>query len=173
MDEVTFWYLIEQSIDAASAGDGEDLGPQVIELKRLLTQIEDVEELIVFQQILDQLMDQAYNWALWGAAYLMMGGLNDDEFEYFRAGLIMKGKEAYETSLREPDELAEFGLVVPCEEMLYLACEVYEERSDDGAIYDRNTEKVNFEPSGDSFDEHDVDYFKEQYPRLWELYGQE
>lgn len=221
MDEMTFWYLIDQSLELSEAEEEEDLGAdldmgddqedgedgadrgdrgddfggrrggargerdfegsydsashmdrQLSALKGLLARLSE-DELVGFQEIVDYLMDQAYTWGLWGAAYLMLGGCSDDDFEYFRAGLIMCGKEVYEEALKEPDSLADGDEVQICEDILTLACEVYEERSGDGAIYDRHREVMNVEPAGEPFEESDDDHFKEHYPRLWARYSQE
>ncbi|MBS1995969.1 MAG: hypothetical protein JSS86_06645, partial [Cyanobacteria bacterium SZAS LIN-2] len=83
---------------------------------------------------------------------------------------IMKGKDIYEAAVVEPDSLADIDDVEECEDFLYLACEVYEERNSDGAIYDRFREEGRAAPDGDSFDENDSRYMREQYPRLWEIY---
>lgn len=228
MDEMTFWYLIDQSLELSEAEEEDDLGAdldmgdeqeegeegedggagsggsgrvddvfggrgggargerdfegsydsashmdrQLSALKGLLARLSE-DELVGFQEIVDYLMDQAYTWGLWGAAYLMLGGCSDDDFEYFRAGLIMCGKEVYEEAVKDPDSLADGDEVQICEDILTLACEVYEERSGDGAIYDRHREVMNLEPAGEPFEESDDDHFKEHYPRLWARYSQE
>jgi hypothetical protein len=164
MDEQAFWYIIASSME-----EGDSIEEQVVTLKQLLTAMPD-EDLIAFQEMIDHMMMQAYRWGLWGACYIMMGGCSDEMFEHFRAGLIMKGKEVYEVAVVEPDTLAVVGDVAPCEELLYLACEVYEDRSSDGAIYDRFHEEGKSGLDGDSVDEHDSRVMKQQYPRLWEIY---
>ncbi len=177
MDEATFWYLLAQAIELTEekleqkqVAEFQDL--ELANLKKLLSKLGE-DELVGFQEIVDYLMDQAYTWPLWGAGYLIRGGLSDDEFTYFRAGLIMRGKEVYEAALSEPDSLADVPEILPCEDFLYLACETYEERSGDGAIYERYRETINLEPAGEPFDEDDETHLRETYPRLWELYSQE
>ena len=164
MDEQAFWYIIASSLE-----DGDALAEQLASLRQLLQAMTD-EDLIAFQEMIDHMMTQAYRWGLWGAAYIMMGGCSDEGFEFFRAGLIMKGKEIYEAAVVEPDSLADVGDVDECEDFLYLACEVYEERNNDGAIYERFREEQKAAPEGDSFDESDNRYLKQEYPRLWEIY---
>src|ERR1700679_206529 len=164
MDEQAFWYIIASSLE-----DGGTIEEQVASLKQLLIAMPD-EDLIAFQEMIDHMMMQAYRWGLWGAAHIMMGGCSDEMFEHFRAGLIMKGKDIYEAAVVEPDTLAEVGDIDECEDLLYLACEVYEDRNDDGAIYDRFHEESKPTPDGDAFDEHDTRYLKQEYPRLWEIY---
>jgi hypothetical protein len=165
MDEQGFWYIIANSLDETNG-----LDEQIRSLKELLADLPD-DDLIAFQEMVDHMMLQAYRWGLWGAAYLMNGGLSDEDFEGFRAGLIMKGKEIYEMAVVEPDGLAEVGDIESCEDLLYLACEVYEDRNEDGAIYDRFHEDAKPQPDGDQVDEHDSRYMKEHYPRLWDIYG--
>jgi len=164
MDEQAFWYIIASSLE-----DEGDIDQQLASLKQILSGMGD-EDLIAFQEMVDHMMLQAYRWGLWGAAYIMMGGCSDEMFEHFRAGLIMKGKDIYEAAVVEPDTLADVGDITPCEDLLYLACEVYEDRSDDGAIYDRFHEESKPAPDGDSFDENDNRHLREHYPRLWEIY---
>ncbi|MBS2011171.1 MAG: DUF4240 domain-containing protein [Cyanobacteria bacterium SZAS TMP-1] len=164
MDEQAFWYIIASSLE-----DGGGYDEQLISLKRILQGMTD-DDLIAFQEMVDHMMAQAYRWGLWGAAYIMQGGISDEGFEAFRAGLIMKGKDIYEAAVVEPDSLADIDDVEECEDFLYLACEVYEERNSDGAIYDRFREEGRAAPEGDSFDENDSRYMREQYPRLWEIY---
>ncbi|MBP6743889.1 MAG: DUF4240 domain-containing protein [Candidatus Obscuribacterales bacterium] len=168
MDEQGFWYIIATSIEDAD-GDRE---VQLAKLKELLHQAPD-EDIIAFQEMVDHMMDRAYRWELWGAAHVINGGLADDGFEYFRAGLIMAGKEIYEAALAEPDSLAYVEDIDDCEEFLFLACEVYEERNNDGAIYDRFREESLVTPDGEPFDVEDKNYFRAQYPRLWEKYCEE
>ena len=165
MDEQAFWYIIANSLDEATS-----IEEQVNSLKQLLTDLPD-DDLIAFQEMVDHMMLQAYRWGLWGAAHLMNGGISDEGFEAFRAGLIMKGKEIYEMAVVEPDGLAEVGDIDDCDELLYLACEVYEDRNEDGAIYDRFHEESKPQPDGDQVDENDSRYMKEHYPRLWEIYS--
>jgi hypothetical protein len=51
--------------------------------------------------------NRAYDWGLWGAAYVIAGGCSDDSFDYFRGYLIGLGKDTYEAALADPDSLAE------------------------------------------------------------------
>ena len=41
------------------------------------------EEIVAFQRVLDELMDESYRADLWGAAYVINGGCSDDGFEDF------------------------------------------------------------------------------------------
>lgn len=167
MDEQDFWYIISETLEAAEDGRDE----QLAQLKELLQQMRD-EDLIAFQEMVDHMMNRAYLWELWGAAYIMYGGLSDEQFEGFRAGLILKGKDIFEAAMSEPDSLCDEE-VEECEELLLLACEVYEERNEDGGIYDRFREEGPMRPGGEPIDEEDSRVMKSLYPRLWAKYCEE
>src|SRR5262245_37489724 len=49
---------------------------------------------------------EAYDWNLWGAAYLINGGCSDDGFHYFCCWLIMKGRDVFQAAITNPDTLA-------------------------------------------------------------------
>ena len=53
------------------------------------------------------MMDSAYCWSLWGAAYVINGGCSDDPFVDFRASLISRGRQVFERALSDPDSLAD------------------------------------------------------------------
>jgi len=75
------------------------------ELKQRLEKLAP-EELVAYQEHFDRTHEQAYNWELWGAAYLIGGGCSDDGFIDFRYGLISRGRKVYEAALADPDSLA-------------------------------------------------------------------
>ena len=81
--------------------------------------------------------------------------------------------DIFEAACSEPDSLAEGEEIEECEEFLLLACEVYEERNEDGGIYDRFREEGPLQPGGEPVDEEDSRFLRSQYPRLWEKYCDE
>jgi Protein of unknown function (DUF4240) len=52
-------------------------------------------------------MNRACSWDLWGAAYVVHGGVSDDGFDYFRRWLISQGAAVYAHVLVRPDDLAD------------------------------------------------------------------
>jgi hypothetical protein len=60
-----------------------------------------------FGQHFDAMMDSAYCWSLWGAAYGINGGCGDDSFVDFHASLIARGRQVFERALSDPDTLAD------------------------------------------------------------------
>lgn len=90
-----FWAIVEHCKDAES--------PEVALADSL--QHLSVEEIVEFHNYFKWLDNYAYRWDIWGAAYLLHAGCSDDGFEYFRSGLIAKGRSIYESVLKNPDDL--------------------------------------------------------------------
>ena len=55
----------------------------------------------------DTMMDRAYSYKLWGAAYVINGGCGDDTFNDFRSSLISRGHSCFERATADPDSLAD------------------------------------------------------------------
>ncbi|MBA4369242.1 MAG: hypothetical protein C0403_16570, partial [Desulfobacterium sp.] len=100
MDTQKFWKIIEKIKDSEEPEEA---------IKNQLNGLTP-EEIVSYQEHFDAFFEKAYRWDLWGAAYIIEGGCSDDGFMDFRYGLISKGKEVYETSLKNPDNLADFDL---------------------------------------------------------------
>lgn len=96
MDSAQFWSIVE-SVDSPSA------------LHDALDALSN-DDLLSFERQHAAYMDQAYDWGLWGAAYVINGGCSDDAFEYFRAYLISRGRAVFEAALTDPDSLADAAL---------------------------------------------------------------
>lgn len=178
MDEIDFWYLISQAESQAEAESGSaSVADQVSAIRTALSKME-AEDLTGFQEMVDGLMNGAYGYDLWGAAYIITGGLSPDDFEAFRARLILAGRQIFERAVDDPDSLAELdidltGEMEEARDLLFIALETYEEVSGDGAIYERPGHSEMIAPYGDNFDETDTEHFKQRYPQLWEKYCRE
>lgn len=102
MDEAGFWDLIDRA-HSASEGDMDRkcdvLTGQLAALSR--------DEVLRFVELFDAMMIRAYNWSLWGAAYVIHGGCGDDTFQDFCSALISRGREQFESALADPDGLAD------------------------------------------------------------------
>ena len=130
-----------------------------------------LEEIVSFQEHMDRLCGQAYRWDLWGAAYIIQGGCSDDGFEYFRLGLISKGREVYEKALRDPDSLADFPVTSTDEferELFgYAAVDVYEELTGEEMPRTAAAEDgFGVEPAGEQWDFDDKTECAKRLPRL-------
>jgi hypothetical protein len=107
MNDDGFWKTIEEC-HSASAGDL-NLNDQLIETAIGLLSSDDA---VAFYQIFQQMMDTAFTWPLWGAAYIINGGCGDDSFMDFRASLISQGRTVFESAIADPDSLAEIDIKI-------------------------------------------------------------
>ncbi|HVG50474.1 MAG TPA: DUF4240 domain-containing protein [Xanthobacteraceae bacterium] len=101
MDEAGFWSIVER-VHAASGGN---MDRKCELLKQELSKLSK-SEAADFAAQFDDKMNRAYDWSVWGAAYVINGGCSDDSFQDFRASLISRGRSAYERAISAPDSLA-------------------------------------------------------------------
>jgi hypothetical protein len=102
MGDDEFWEIIEEC-NAASTGDM-NRKDQLVEaaIGRLSR-----DHALEFYRIFHRMMDSAFAWPLWGAAYVINGGCGDDTFSDFRASLISRGRAPFEKAIVDPDSLAD------------------------------------------------------------------
>jgi hypothetical protein len=98
MDIAEFWKLIDKTKEAAH-GDSQKQSDLLTD--ELVTLPE--KEIISFEEVFEDLKDKAYIGNLWDAATLIMYGSGDDGFQVFREWLIGRGKEAYESAIKDPE----------------------------------------------------------------------
>jgi hypothetical protein len=102
MDENGFWKVVQRVHDES----GGDMDRKCDALRQQVSALPK-DDALAFAQHFDAMMDKAYSWLLWGAAYVLNGGCSDDGFTDFRSMLISRGREAFERALSDPDSLAE------------------------------------------------------------------
>lgn len=163
MDELRFWEIVQSAHDQ-SGGDMdakcELIGAAISKLSKY-----DAKE---FQSIFNSVMDRAYSWPLWGAAYVINGGCGDDTFSDFCSSLISRGRSAFESALSDPESLAieDFD-----EDAWFYEGYQYAVRGGVkaavGSIVKREYPHPD-EPSGDAWDEDTV---YELYPKLSEKFA--
>ena len=161
MDAIEFWNVIDKVIESEVPEE---------DIKKHLNRL-NPEEIVSYQEHFDSFFENAYQWDLWGAAYLIEGGCSDDGFMDFRYGLISKGKDIYEASMINPDNLADYDFKDEISNELfgYSALEVYEEKTDT-EIPRKKFEQTD-DPMGEEWDFDDEDENKKRLPRLWGKYG--
>jgi hypothetical protein len=156
-----FWNLIETA--RRGARDEFDMCEN---LSRLLGS-KSTEEIRGFEEHRCRLMEESYNWNLWGAAYLINAGCSDDGFEYFRGWLFTQGRSVFEKALERPDSLADHvSDEVECEDFLYVALSAYEEVTD----HPLEDVVVELPELRDSWDFDDENEMRARYPRLCEVF---
>lgn len=164
MDEAAFWAIIDRA-RGAELGKASPEKPSANEDRLLaLLQKEPDEVVKGFSAEYARQMARLNRWSIWGAGYVITGGISDDGFHYFRSWLIGKGKAAVEQALADPDGLGPFvdDEEVDNEGLEYAAHGILEERGleDDSVIEDS--------PEGEMFDEETV---AAAYPRLARQFG--
>ncbi len=166
MDETEFWEIVDSTREAAD-GDPEEHADLLVErLARL-----DPDSVLDFARHFETRFQRAFRWDLWGAADIMLGGADEESFDYFRCWLIGQGRHVFEGALHAPDDLA--SLVGPfdpeadgdAEDLGYAADEAYEQltgtRLPDLELPPQDA------PEGDPLDFDDEQAMAARYPGLW------
>lgn len=170
MDLSTFWHIL--AVSRAAAGSDPDTHIRL--LREELMSLPPAE-IVEFDRIFREHMARAYDWNLWGAAYVIGGGCSDDGFTDFRAWLVSKGQEVYELALNNPDSLADVlddkDGDAQFEEFTYVASQAWEQKLDKPAQdFPGDTPTTGSELTGEPWDEDDHE-LATRYPRLWALFG--
>jgi hypothetical protein len=85
----------------------ESEGSQDRRYRRLVERLSQfpADEIISFDSIEGELLEEAYRWDLWAAAHIISGGCSDDSFQDFRRWLISRGKDAFYAAMADPESL--------------------------------------------------------------------
>ena len=162
MNEQGFWAVVRE---ARADADGCDAFAERV-VDHLVTL--PIAEIHDFRRVMDELLDRAYDWDLWGAAFVINGGCSDDGFEYFRSWLLTQGQQVYERALKEPDSLAAVTVEdCECEAFLYAPLEAIKRVSGTDALPSRYLPHPS-EPAGTPLEEEELDA---RYPRLTAKFG--
>lgn len=181
MTEQEFWRLVESSRKKKEAA---------FYLEKHLAK-QSLEHIVQFEYWFRMKMKTSYRSDLWGAAYVVMGGCSDDSFDYFRAWLILQGKDTFEKVVHDPEQLIfvlnkkrlnEEG-VPEYEELTEVGFNAFlikqtgnDEWDDD--LYDDLLAKLeqlglSDDPEIDlDWDEEDEEDLKKRYPVLWAKFGE-
>ena len=161
MNRAQFWTLIEE----VKQESGGECAPLVGLLQTKLSRLPETE-IIAFAETLAQLLDEAYTWELWAAAYLINGGCSDDGFAYFRRWLIAQGEQIFRSAVGDPETLADFPGGLPedagCERLGYVAGQAYEEKTGH-KMPAYQIPPFRHEPQGEPWEEGEEEQL---YPRL-------
>jgi len=161
-----FWALINGSRSAGRRGDA-----QAAALRKALVKL-STGEILSFQQAFDRAMVRAASWDLWGAGYVIHGGMSDDGFVFFRCWLIGAGRETFERAVTDPDSLAtlideDADEALEQESLLYATSEAWELKTGTAPeSEDWMASSASGEPTGQPFTE-DANALAARYPNLW------
>ena len=124
MDEHLFWEIIDTSYKQAQG----DFQEQVLTLEEDLKAY-TLQQIIEFDNRFRYFIDQAEDWKLWGAIYLIQGGCSDDSFMDFRGWLIAQGKNTFYNALEDPETLVDYDedqILVQWEGFAYVAPSLFQ-----------------------------------------------
>jgi len=160
MTKDEFWDLVDRN-----RNENADETARAVEVA--LTALPE-NEIRSFQEHLRDRMAESYDWRLWGATYLALGGCSDDGFDYFREWLIAQGRATFERALDDPDSLADIAPAISeTEEMLSVALNAYRRKVGTEMPPARRSTAPR-EPRGTHWDEDDLPRL---FPRLAARYG--
>ncbi|MCI0703591.1 MAG: DUF4240 domain-containing protein [Planctomycetia bacterium] len=94
-----FWEHIHKSKRKDPDAHADNLSKRLAKLKPA--------DILDFNHWWQVLKSEAYNWHLWGAAYLINGGCSDDGFIDFRSWLILQDRDIFQAAVSNPDTLAD------------------------------------------------------------------
>lgn len=139
-------------------------------MRRVLASL-STEDVIAFEEEFYRHLIELNHWKLWGAGYLIAGGMSDDSFHYFRSWIIGKGKDCFEMARKDPDGLGPFldEDEVENECLEYVALDELESRGVTDDPRDNVEGNPDDEPKGE--EDWDDDNLAEKYPRLFALIG--
>ena len=180
-----FWALVERS--------GRETADPEERTDRLIDELSGYEpdDIADFQVRLDALRDRADTHRLWGAAWLICGGLCDEDgFWAFQAWLIGQGREIFEAVVADPDALADVPAVRDLarrdnadwdeaewpdwESLDDVAEDAYEEATDgdlERVLLDRGHDfRLSPQPADPPWDFDDDDEMERRYPRLTKIF---
>jgi hypothetical protein len=171
MDETEFWEIVDSAREAAD-GDPEEQADAVVER---LVELDDPEAVVDFARHFETRFHRAFRWDLWGAADILLGGADEEAFDYFRCWLIGQGRHVFEGALHSPDDLA---TLVPdfdpeadgdAEDLGYAADEAHEQLTG-LRLPDLDLDPQDA-PAGERLDLDDEQAMAERFPQLWERFG--
>lgn len=130
-DDTAFWKVIDQGWKAA--GFNLDLKEHVI-YEQLCK--ETPAQIVAFEITLRKTLHDASTWQNIAAEDVMVGFVADDDFLYFRCGLIALGRQNFDSVMKDPDYLSRLAIprdlslhigigLMEFEQLLYVADNAY------------------------------------------------
>jgi hypothetical protein len=163
MTDDRFWELIDQARgnSAASADPGK--------LKAILDPLTDAEVMEFGHAFYERVCD-LNQWRLWGAGYVITGGMSDDSFHYFRSWIVGKGREVFALAMDNPDELGPYvdDPEVDNELLEYVPVLLLESRRIEEDPRDLCERNADGDPLGETFDEETLG---NTFPKLSALFA--
>lgn len=163
LSEARFWEIIEAARTKRRTNSDGDCLRQAAALERQLRSLPP-EAVQGFDLRFQEAMLKAYRWDLWAVAYIINGGASDDGFTYFRAWLVMQGRQNFEAAMTQAERAADSAgtdYQNECEAVMYVAGDVYQAKT--GRVLPYWPLDYSPEPKGKRWSEDEVDKL---YPAL-------
>lgn len=140
MTETQFWQLVTRT-------HADQSSEQIVQqLQQSLDSLDD-ESLKAFDKMFGQQLRRSYEWAIWGAAYIVTGCDSDYAFTEFRCFILSLGQEWYDKIIAQPDSLGDLAQWPLKDNYAYPFIEDYDLVA--GQLYEnRNEDELPFVPSG-------------------------
>ena len=156
-----FWDLIDRSREGHEA----DPDGQAAALREQLTGLQG-DEMEGFDRVYREQVERANHWDVWGAGYVLAGGMDEERFEAFRDWLVSRGPAVFEQVLDDPDSLADLPGAAPGAELSAEALRAAVQQAHE-ATYGTELRlpyiAQDAAPEGEPWDEEDL---AERFPRL-------
>ena len=148
MTEDRFWKFLAE----ARSGDPASATPK--RLTAVLSSLSNEEVTEFGAHFYDKVCD-LNDWKLWGAGYVIAGGMSDDSFHYFRTWIVGKGEEVFRIALENPDDLGPYvdNPEVENELLEYVTIHTLERRGSKTDPRDLSGRNADANPSGEPFEE--------------------
>jgi hypothetical protein len=157
MNEQNFWKVINAMRHGVSL--------------KLILNDRTPNELVQFMVRFDSLKSTAYDFKLWGAAYVINGGCSDDCFDDFEESLIKQGRKYFYEAVKNPDNLADLmdeqpfdSEIIANERIPYIIYTEYQRKTGNEPP---RLNFVKYKLKGERFDEDTV---RKNYPKLAKKY---
>lgn len=144
-----FWDLIAQARATAERSEPWPSGGRVGTALAGRLQTLPATAVLEFDTIFQEVVNEADQWELCAACFLISGYLSDDGFADFKAGLVALGRNAFTEIISNPDGLADLPVVAAIAEgraspftlhgelMMYAAANAYAAKTgDDEGFWD-------------------------------------
>jgi hypothetical protein len=107
MNKDRFWSIVAATrLGPPARRSDVDIGERNRRYKAALARLKP-EEIVDYQQALEERLLEANHWDLWAAATLINDGCTETSFRHFRAWLVAQGREVFEAALRDSESLAD------------------------------------------------------------------
>jgi len=162
MSEELFWKLINESRNAS------DSESDFLDVLKDKLEAFSPPEIKNFKKHFLEKINELYRWDIWALAYIVRRGCGDDGFDYYRAWVISRGKESFESVKNMQMEKLQslFAQEEPqLEEMYYVANEAYENKKNEEMPEPRTkSQKI----AGKEWEEKTI---CNDYPELCKMFG--